>query len=195
MSINNTLSYCLWCGATFPDNDNLRNEWIRIIEQNYPNLNIYNDQETAQLPTEFSSDEWWINRKIILKYVKKISDLNLYKIQEKYSKSPEDEIFRKTKLEEETQRCKNFSYVCCYSLQCNMYGNEYCPKNKNTKIVCSDFPIIYKKESRSFYFTSVPSTHLLHKSYEKEKQLYRVLLAQFFSLPLVRHKIAKKPGA
>ncbi|MBO6503413.1 MAG: hypothetical protein JJ850_14595 [Kordiimonadaceae bacterium] len=51
-----TLKYCPWSGKEFPDS--LTEQWFGELEK----LGIDDPFGDAIIPTEFRSDQWWINR-------------------------------------------------------------------------------------------------------------------------------------
>ena len=60
VTLAETLDYCPWCGVRLPKE--LFDEWAQIVREKFNISNILDQDELAQLPKEYTTEEWWEKR-------------------------------------------------------------------------------------------------------------------------------------
>ena len=58
--MNFSLKYCPECGTEFPKE--LFDEWFEVVESQFGEIDIFDDEQIKNLPQEFKTEQWWRKR-------------------------------------------------------------------------------------------------------------------------------------
>jgi hypothetical protein len=173
--------FCMFCGAAVPID--FSSQWERACKEELgkPNKKYTNWSHASlfiKLPQKFTTEQWWRERNLSLKYHKPLSIQKWCQQQLKKATSDESRNYWLQQIDKEIMSHKNLNGICCTKLKTEMFQIFDC--KTNSEYSCSKFPLIYESEKRRFFLPNIASFFNFHGFPIKPN---RKLLNQIFYCP------------